>query len=51
MMIYQEKITPPRAASPIDENKELVAKARADDETWIKNLIGSLTGILRGNSK
>jgi hypothetical protein len=47
MIVYQEKIAPPPALPPDEEQIELIAESLASDDRWVKNLIDGLAGILR----
>jgi hypothetical protein len=46
-MVYQEKIAPPPALAPDEEQVKLIAESLARDDRWVKNLIDGLAGILR----
>jgi hypothetical protein len=47
MVVYQEKIAPPPALAPDEEQVKLIAESLARDDRWVKNLIDGLAGILR----
>ena len=47
MIIYQEKIAPPRAPLNDDEQKKVRMQAIVSGNRWVENFIGRLAGIIR----
>ena len=47
MMVFMEKIDPPRPVSLHGEEQVKLLAEQLSDDRWIKNLIDGLSGILR----